>query len=159
MATSPAPNLSIHIHTSMHIYTQREGGTVCAGVPGFHGRDSPCPPLGWREWTHRQHLLLTLLCHARPPSFHCLLLKKGHKPFRVEGVIQLVQGALLSRLGWLGHSVEIQLQGACGRGMLLVDVAITVYSGPLWVGRFGSPLSPLQLSSSSSPALVHFLFC
>lgn len=136
---------------------------MCA--PGFHRKNSPCPPLSWREQTHRQDLLLTLLCHTRPPSFHCLLLKKGHKPFWVEGVIQLVQGALLSCLGWLGHSVEIQLQGACGRVMLLEDAADTVHLGPFWVGRFKSSLPPLQLvlmgqprvSSGSLPAPFYCL--
>lgn len=101
--------------------------------------------------THRQHPLLTLLCHTRPPSFHCLLLEKGHKPFRVEGVIQLVQGALLSCLSWLGHVVEIQLQGACGRAMPLEDVAITVHLRPLWVGRLKSSLLPLQFVLTAQP--------
>lgn len=62
----------------------------------------------------------------------------------MEDVIQLVQGALLSCLGWLGHVVEIQLQGACGRVMPLEDVVITVHLKPLWVGRLKSSLSPLQ---------------
>lgn len=33
----------------------------------------------------------------------------------MESVIQQVQGALLRRLGGLGHAVEIQLQGACDK--------------------------------------------
>lgn len=70
---------------------------------------------GLEEATHRQHLLLTLFCHTGPPALHCFLFKKGHKPLRVESVIQQVQGALLSCLGRLGHVVKIQLQGACDR--------------------------------------------
>lgn len=72
----------------------------------------------------------------------------------MEGVIQLVQGALLSRLGWLGHSVEIQLQGACGRVMLLEDASSTVHLGPLWVGRFESSLPLFSLYSWVSQGSV-----
>lgn len=67
------------------------------------------------EATHRQHLLLTLLCHTGPPALHRFLFKKGHKPLRMESVIQQIQGALLGCLGRLGHVVKIQLQGACDR--------------------------------------------
>lgn len=76
---------------------------------------TPAPPLGWREQTYPQGLPLSLFCHAGPPALHCFLFKKGHKPLWVESVIQLVQGAFLGCLGRLGHVVEIQLQGACGR--------------------------------------------
>lgn len=79
----------------------------------------PTPPPGWREQTYRQYLLLALLCHAGPPALHCFLFKKGHKPLRVESVIQKVQGALLGCLGRLGHAIEIQLQGACRRERFL----------------------------------------
>lgn len=93
--------------------------------PGVLQRSGPRASLGSGKQTYRQYLLLALLCHTGPPALHRFLFKKGHKPLRVESVVQQVQGALLCRLGRLGHAAEIQLQGAYGReGSLSEGVSV-----------------------------------
>ena len=116
---------------------------------GPYGRAVPTPPLGWGEQTYRQYLLLTLLRHTGPPALHCFLFKKGHKPLRVESVIQQVQGALLGCLGGLGHAVEIQLQGACSREG---DFSVTGSRGlPGWAGTTETRCPALSLQPRAQP--------
>ena len=86
---------------------------------------------GQMELTYRQYLLLTLFRHTGPPALHCFLFKKRHKPLWVEGVFQLVHGALLSCLGGLGHVVKVQLQRACGKeGCFNQAFSVTASLGP-----------------------------
>lgn len=109
---------------------------------------SQAPASGWRERTYRQDLLLTVFCHTGPPALYCFLFKKGHKPLRVESVVQLVQGALLGCLGRLGHAVEIQLQRACGReGSFSRGFSTAASLGLPWGWTVPRKLSPPPLGS------------
>lgn len=102
---------------------------------------------GLGEATHRQHLLLPLLCHTGPPALHGFLFKKGHKPLRVERVIQQVQGTLLGCLGRLGHVVKIQLQGACDRKGFFGGGFLNHRQPRGWAGskKTQSPPQPLSM--------------
>lgn len=125
-------------------------------MPSGSTEEGPLHLPGVGERTYRQYLFLALLCHTGPPALHRFLFKKGHKPLRVERVIQQVQGALLSCLGGLGHVVEIQLQGACGRGPLSERFSVTdTLSHHPWAQPQGGPLKPLSFHLHSLPPSMH----